>query len=548
VTAAALFLTPDTVIGGLRYLQKIKFPRTQRSSLMGYLALSMKAAGEQTVRVESFGAESVENQLTRLFGVAPGTLFPLVNPFGTREGRLEYLKPEYARAGVYTHLYPGRTLARLLPVERDGDAQVVHISEDAAAKVAEIKVPLEPTLAFLLRNEPFPANATSQTLVERGKAVLGLTDKAMDDLFVTDATFKIEFGVKQFTNTLTEMPTDLQPPTPNVSHASAAHVSKSMVPVARRSAIQLSVDPIIQRRIRGAFRSSKAIALVGPPGTAKSWMLEDILENAASDPSALGLSKAPQYDRHTAEVDWSARTLIGGHYPQADGRLVWQEGCLLRAIRDGRSLWIDEMNRADLDRTLGPALTFLAGQRVDLGPTHLAEGPDGEPSKSMVLVWADGPDSGVVEDEEQRVYYVGTDWRLLGTYNNTDLGRVFPMGAALTRRWAIVPVAPLAADQLLDVLKQVPNLPESIANLIANAYVMHLPEIPIGPAPFVDMAKYVAENSVDDSHAVTTHLQDAYVLYLGQQLRRLEPESREKFMKALGSTLGHELSDELARA
>lgn len=550
----ACYLTPDSVIRGLRHLLNIKFPRTQRTCLMGYLAIHAKAGRGKTVRVKAVGPESVDAELVRLFAIAPGTMRPFVNPFGKREGRLEYLGPEYARHGAYTHLYEGRTLTKFLDVTKDGDAHVVRIPADAAEKIAEIKVPLEPALAFLLRNEQFEQGADREVLRDRGRQVLGLTDAEMNSLFVSDEDFDVVFGVKPFGNTLAEMPLDLQPPVSNVSHAATAHVSKSLVSVAPRSSIQLSIEPSIERRIRGAFRTSKAIALVGPPGTAKSWMLEDILEDAAIDPGSLGFSKPPQYDRHTAEVDWSARTLIGGYYPLADGRLVWQEGHLLRAIREGRSLWLEEMNRADLDRVLGPIFTFLAGQRVDLGPTHLADGGgDGvgeQCAKSMVLVWADGPDSGVMEDAEQRVYYVGTDWRLLGTYNNTDLGRVFPMGSALTRRWAIVPVAPLAPEQLLEVLGQVSNLPDGAANLIVNTYAMHLGVVPIGPAPFMAMADYVARNATfegDGAHALTTHLQDAYLLYLGQQLRRLDPERRETFIDGLAGILGRGLADEITR-
>jgi len=540
------YVSPETVIAALHRLLSVKFPRTQRTCLMGFLALNAKAAGKDVVKVEALGPGSVESQLAHLFAVAPGTPYPLVNPFGTREGRLEFLRPEYARAGVYTHLYPGRSLARFLPVKKDGDAQLVTIPDDAAKKIAEIKVPLEPALSFLLRNEAFSEGAGVSELVNRAKDVLGLTDQEMQDLFSPDAAFSVKFSAVPFGNTLADLPPDLQPPVPIVSHAATAHVSRSMVPMAPRSSVQLSIDPSIERRIRGAFRSSKAIALVGPPGTAKSWMLEDILEAAVADPGILGLSKGPLYDRHTAEVDWSARTLIGGHYPQADGRLVWQEGLLLRSIREGRSLWIDEMNRADLDRVLGPALTFLAGQRVDLGPTHLADGAE-ERSKPMLLVWGDRPDSGMIEDDQQRVYYVGTDWRLLGTYNNADLGRVFPMGAALTRRWAIVPVAPLAPDQLLGVLSQIPDLPEGVANLIVSAYTLHLGEIAIGPAPFVDMAKYVALNAAEEEHAVASHLQDAYVLYLGQQLRRLDLDRRDAFFSGLAGIFGRDLTDELSR-
>ncbi|WP_343728844.1 AAA family ATPase [Duganella sp.] len=542
-----VYVAPATVVAALRRLMAIKFSRTERVCLMGLLALHAKAGGKHEVELVASGAGSVESQLLQLFGVAPGTELPLVNPFGMRERRLEYLRPGYSRSGVYTHLYPGRSLDKFFPSTKTDEGLLVTLPEGAAAKIAEVKVPLEPALAFLLRREAFPEGADVAQLVERARTVLGLDELAMHELFEPTPDFAIEFSPTPFGNTLADLPPDLQPPLPVAAdHAASAHAARSIVPTAPRGAVKLAIDPNIQRRLRGAFRAAKAIALVGPPGTAKSWMLEDVLEAAAADPASLGLAEAPSYDRHTAEVDWSARTVIGGYYPQADGRLVWQDGHLLRAIREGRSLWIEEMNRADLDRVLGPALTFLAGQQVDLGPTHLAASEDA-PSKPMLLVWGEDADSGVLEDEHQRVYYAGRDWRLLGTYNNTDLGRVFPMGAALTRRWAIVPVAPLAAEQLPAVLDDVAGLPESAASLITLVYSLHLGEIPLGPAPFIDMARYVAANVAADESDVNVQLQDAYVLHLAQQLKRLDVDRREAFMDRLAGILGRDLSNELAR-
>jgi hypothetical protein len=208
------------------------------------------------------------------------------------------------------------------------------------------------------------------------------------------------------------------------------------------------------------------------------------------------------------------------------------------------------MNRADLDRILGPVLSFLADQEVDLGRTELT--PDGKP---MLLAWTTDPDSGVVEDEDKVVYVAGTDWRIIGTYNSVDVGRVFSMGSALSRRWATVPVPPLVADHVVTVLESIKGLPYGVAQLIQRIYEEHLKVLPLGVAPFVDMARYVAEEQSSAppagaapdavSPGAREHLGDAYVLYLAPQLRRLDPERRESFLDSLGAILGKELTDEL---
>jgi MoxR-like ATPase len=242
--------------------------------------------------------------------------------------------------------------------------------------------------------------------------------------------------------------------------------------------------------------------------------------------------------------------LIGGYYPQGDGQLVFKEGYLLQAIRNNQIFWLEEMNRADLDRVLGPILTFLAGQPVDLGVTHLGDETADNPAKQMTLMWVKGEKSEVKEDERQRIYCVGSDWRIIGTYNNVDRGRVFPMGSALLRRWAVVPVTPIDSASFRTLLDKL-SVRGPVAEILKAAYELHLGALAIGPAPFLDMGRYVTDEAEKSTEAaVTTEerqlLEDAYVLYMGQQLSRLDPERREDFFKALGGIFGPNLSAEAA--
>jgi ABC-type Mn2+/Zn2+ transport system ATPase subunit len=72
------------------------------------------------------------------------------------------------------------------------------------------------------------------------------------------------------------------------------------------SDVDLTIDPDLRRRVQRAVARSKAIALVGPPGSAKSSLWAEILEEAATDPTVVGLKNPPRYVCYTAEIDWTA--------------------------------------------------------------------------------------------------------------------------------------------------------------------------------------------------------------------------------------------------
>ncbi len=547
--AKNVHVSPDSVVAALGKLANEKIGRTERSRLMSLLLLKAKEPEPGAeFELRSSGADSVEPELSRFFRIAPGSRRPDVNPFGRHDGALQYLTPGYERRGTYTHLYDNRALSSLVNAYRKEGRLFVKIPPNAFSGLAAAlhsPVPLHATAAFLLRKEEFEQGSTSSTLLERFKDAFNLSDDEIGDLFDPDDRLKLNFSEKRFVDKLDSLPPDLRPHDSGASHASTL-AAQELVEVTHPNDVDLVIGDDVWRRVRRAVASSKAVALVGLPGTAKSALWADLLDQAAEDPSCLGLVNSPRYVCYTAEIDWTARTLIGGHYPDQSGQLVFREGYLLAAIRENLMLWIDEMNRADLDRILGPVLTFLAGQSVDLDQTHLGGGGD---TKSMLLTWSDEPNSRMQEDDERRVYSAGTDWRIVGTYNNVDRGRVFPMGSALTRRWAIVPVPPIGPDDFEELLINL-DCREPVAGKLKDVYRMHLDRLPIGPAPFIDMARYVAlEDPSPTDNFVTTWetvlLQDAYLIYMGQQMVRLDPDERNEFLRDLEDILGARLAREV---
>jgi MoxR-like ATPase len=264
------------------------------------------------------------------------------------------------------------------------------------------------------------------------------------------------------------------------------------------STVPLILDARIRRMLRRAVASSKAIMLVGPPGTGKSTLVEEMVAEAAADPAAYGLTYEHELSVVTPDESWTARELLGGTTVGQDGRLEFAPGHILHAIGSDQWLLLDEANRADLDRIFGGTLTWLAGQQVTIG--RRSPGSESE----IVLAWADGPRSSVeTEDLDGRrgttTYRAGQEWRLLGTYNSLDAHRVFRLGIALGRRFAQIPVPPPPPDQFRDIARErliddlSPEIAEQVADVVARIYEAHAETglLTTGPALFLTISRYV---------------------------------------------------------
>jgi MoxR-like ATPase len=326
----------------------------------------------------------------------------------------------------------------------------------------------------------------------------------------------------------------------------------------------LELDDRVRRMLRISIAVSKAIMLVGPPGTGKTSLVAEVQAELAQPggPERYGLTKAPAGIKPvTPDDDWNAQTLIGGLTLDENNNLRFRPGFVLEAIRSGEWLLLDEANRGDLDKIFGALLTWLSGQSVVIG--RASTDPD---APSVVLDWADSPDCEVVgyerlaRSEEEAlegpeptpeataggvsdhdatlpdagsqappttaeaspadapiVFRAGTDWRLIGTYNPVDAQRVFHLGQALGRRFKRVPMPPIDNAQFAKALAaQYPALPANVATAIRRLYNIHSTlSPPLGPAPFLDIAGYVlaaipgaaADPNSVDAEAMTTTAQ-----------------------------------------
>lgn len=308
--------------------------------------------------------------------------------------------------------------------------------------------------------------------------------------------------------------------------------------------VPLSMDEATARMARLAIVTSPAVLLVGPPGTGKNRLLNDILDDIRADPTAYNFTKAREALIEPAEEGWTTRDLVGGEtLDETRNVLRFRPGKVLDAIANDRWLIIDEANRADLDRIFGGLLTWLSRQTVVVGRASTKVG-----APLVRLGWSDGPDSRAIgaerlaEDDvgsEPIDYLAGSEFRLLGTYNALDAQRVFRFGLALGRRFAQVPVPPASVEDFAllveaaaaDIEDQAVR--DYVIRSVAGLYAAHhrTPGARLGPAMFLSIPEYVSAGltladlvELDPKSAETVDqlIAEAYLLSTGSWLARLD--------------------------
>ncbi|MDR6144343.1 MoxR-like ATPase [Sphingomonas sp. SORGH_AS870] len=267
----------------------------------------------------------------------------------------------------------------------------------------------------------------------------------------------------------------------------------------------IGIDPSVRRQIEAALRAGKRhLMLYGPPGTGKTEIAR-----------RLGGLLARRWKLITGSADWSSQDIIGGYQPIGDGKIGFVPGVLLQNF--DRPLIIDELNRCDIDKVIGPLFTVLSGQASTL--PYRAEVADLESEQFVILPH---PKPGAPPHE----YAPGPAWRLIATINSIDKASLYQMSYALARRFGwiyvdapqdldgfVVEFARRNAMLLIDPPAETPTPLGALWRAVNDVRV-------VGPAPIIDLMRTAAilspgiDFTVAPTPAERTSYLDGIDLYL----------------------------------
>ena len=279
-----------------------------------------------------------------------------------------------------------------------------------------------------------------------------------------------------------------------------------------------------------SLNAGKNIILDGTPGTGKTELAIKFA-TAASDNNFID-----GYILTTATSDWSTFDTIGGLMPNEKGELFFYPGKFLDAIAENKWLIIDEINRADIDKAFGQLFTVLSKQDVEL--------PYKENDKPIkIKLWDENYSK---HDEEKATYYIGNNWRIIGTMNVDDKDSLFDLSYAFMRRFMFIEVDLPEESEYKRLIRMWSNdLSEEYATNLLRVYDV-IKFRKLGPAIFKDMAEYIKFRDEISEDSTDLILAEAISSYIVPQFEGLNRNKVEQIRKLIGDIgLSSYLDEEL---
>jgi len=300
----------------------------------------------------------------------------------------------------------------------------------------------------------------------------------------------------------------------------------------------IGIDPAVYRQIQAALRAGKQhLMFFGPPGTGKTSLARNV-----------AAALHTHWRLITGSADWTSQDVIGGYQPIGEGKISFIPGVLLRDF--DRPLIIDELNRCDIDKVIGPLFTVLSGQATTL--PYRVDVTDKDSDQYLILPH---PKPSAAAHE----FAPTAAWRIIATINSIDKASLYQMSYALTRRFAWIYVdAPKDLDAfLIEYLRRekLLNSEPAASSAVPLAAVWRaVNEVRVvGPAPFLDLVRtaIAIEPKMDfvtaPSAEQATACLDGFFMYLIPMLDGILLHDAEKVAVKVAAALGLVEDDELSR-